>query len=290
MWASRRRVATAVPEASASTYAPVPPSLSLSTSSIDASPQWRLVSTLSQKVSRQLARCPVQYIYASAAAALVLTVTGSLLACHLVHRWKDPVRRGRSNTAVPALSHSATTNCRCSDGKSGSMKWSKAAPARCGAEDGDDVDFADPAESAFLAYVHRIRKQKEAPLVAALSNLETAAAELAEMRRKLSHHDNPPKGEKGDGCDHDSSRAYESSTDNGGSHDGAGEDSAVAEAQAKVYRLAVVADELLTQWICSLDGVPVRQSEVLKQRRKALVQEAAALTRRISPHLPHVGE
>ncbi|TPP54692.1 Protein kinase domain family protein [Leishmania donovani] len=199
------------------------------------------------KASRQLAKYPAQYIYASAAAALALTVTTTLLARHLVHRGED-----------------------------------RTAPARRGAVDGDDdIEFANPAESAFFSYVRRAKKQKEAPLLAALTYLETAVAELVEVRRRHAHDDSFVGDE--------AVRAVKvSNIDSGGNRNDVGDSGAVAEAQAKVHRLAVAADELLTQWICSLDGVPVRQSEVLKQRRKALVQEAAALTRRISPHLPDI--
>ncbi|KAG5502432.1 hypothetical protein JIQ42_05309 [Leishmania sp. Namibia] len=291
MWASRRPSAPAPPEACARTYVGVPSSLSSSSSSIDAFPQLRLMSTISQRVFRLLAKYPAQYICASAAAALALTITGTLLARCLVHRWRDRVRGGRQGAAVPALSHGVNTKNGRSVGASGAVGWAKAASGRRGAEDGNDgVDFADPAESAFLAYVRRSRRQKEAPLMAALSDLETAAAQLAELRRRHRHRDSVAEAERGDGYDRDLGGTREGSIDSGVDHGGAFDDGAVSEAQAKVYRLAVVADELLTQWICSLDGVPVRQSEALKQRRKAMVQEAATLTRRISPHLPHIEE
>ncbi|CBZ26843.1 conserved hypothetical protein [Leishmania mexicana MHOM/GT/2001/U1103] len=292
MWASWGSLAPAAPELSARTYAAASSSPSLSTSSaaIAASPQWRLISAISQKASRQLAKYPAQYIYASAAAAFVLTVTTTLLARHLVHRREDRVRDGRRISAASVLLHDAATGSGCAAGKLGCVERAKAAPARRRAEDGDDdIEFADPAESAFFSYVRRVQKQKEAPLLAALTDLETAAAELAEVRRRHAHHDSFGRGKGDEGCHHYSSDAHGSNIDSGGNRKDVGDSGAVAEAQAKVHRLAVVADELLTQWICSLDGVPVRQSEALKQRRKALVQEAAALTRRILPHLPDIG-
>ncbi|CAC9485924.1 conserved hypothetical protein [Leishmania infantum JPCM5] len=294
MWASSGSSAPAAPEVSARTYAAASPSPSLSASSsaIVASPQWRLISTISQKASRQLAKYPAQYIYASAAAALALTVTTTLLARHLVHRGEDRVRDGRQISAASVPPHGAATGSGCAADKLGCVEGTKTAPARRGAVDGDDdIEFANPAESAFFSYVRRAKKQKEAPLLAALTYLETAVAELVEVRRRHAHDDSfvGDEGcEGGEGCNHNSSDAQVSNIDSGGNRNDVGDSGAVAEAQAKVHRLAVAADELLTQWICSLDGVPVRQSEVLKQRRKALVQEAAALTRRISPHLPDI--
>ncbi|CAG9573419.1 conserved hypothetical protein [Leishmania major strain Friedlin] len=294
MWASWGSSVPAAPEVNARTYAAASssPSLSTSSSAIVASPQWRLISTISQKASRQLCKYPAQYIYASAAAALVLTVTTTLLARHLVQRGEDRVRDGRRMSAASVPPHGAATGSGCAAGKLGCMEGAKTAPARRGAEDGDDdIEFADLAESAFFSYLRRVKKQKEAPLLAALTYLEAAVAELAEVRRGHAYHDSfveDEGSEGGEGCHHNSSDAHDSSVDSGGNGNDVGDSGAVAEAQAKVHRLAVVADELLTQWICSLDGVPVRQSEALKQRRKALVQEAAALTRRISPHLPDI--
>ncbi|CAJ1008348.1 hypothetical protein Q4I28_003661 [Leishmania naiffi] len=289
MWASWRSSATLTPEASTSAYAAASPSplLFSFSSSIAASPQWRLISTISHKACRQLAKYPAHYIYISAVAGLVFTVTGTVLAYHIVHRGESCERYGRRSSASPTLSHGARTSSGCAAGQSGGVKGAKAAQVRRGAEKGDDdIEFADPAERAFFSYVHRIKTQKEAPLLAALTNLETAAAELVEVRRRHVPQGDLVKHESSEGGDergHDSSDAHSD-----GNHDDVGDHGVVAEAQAKVYRLAAIADELLTQWICSLDGVPVRQSEALKQQRKALVQEAAALARRISPHLPHL--
>ncbi|GET88329.1 hypothetical protein, conserved [Leishmania tarentolae] len=295
MWALWGSSPPAAPEVSAGTLpaASSSPSLSASSSAIVTFPQWRLISTISRKASGQLSKYPAKHIYASVATTLALTVTITFLARHLVHRRGDHVRGGRPISAASVLPCDAATGSDCAVGKLGCVDGAKTAPVRCGAEDGgDDIEFADPVESAFVSYVRRVKQQKEAPFLAALAYLEAAAAELAELRRMHGNHDSFGReegGEGGEGCNENSSDAHGSNIDNGGSRNDFEDRGAVAEAQAKVHRLAVVADELLTQWICSLDGVPVRQSETLKQRRKALVQEAASLTQRISPHLPDMG-
>ncbi|CAD2220856.1 BAG domain containing protein, putative [Angomonas deanei] len=54
---------------------------------------------------------------------------------------------------------------------------------------------------------------------------------------------------------------------------------------SKVKPLAVTADELLTQYICKLDGVPVQGQEELKAKRKELVNETHELAAKIAPYL-----
>ncbi|KAG5505732.1 hypothetical protein JKF63_05068 [Porcisia hertigi] len=280
---------TGTPSTASSSSSSSPPSVSF------VSPQWRLLSLISQRASHQLAKYPAQYIYASTAAGAVFTVTGTLLVCYLLLRGGRGEGRGKSvgrSSGPSVLSHGASTSGGgCAAGKSVAVDGARTDLTPRETTDGDaDIEFADPAESAFSSYLNRIRRQKEAPLLAALTHLEIAAAELAGVRQGSGHR---IRSVRGDGREvHDPVSSREDATphiDGGDPHDN-DDDDAVAEAQAKVHRLAVVADELLTQWICSLDGVPVRQSEALKRRRKVLVQDAAALARRISPHLPHMSK
>ncbi|KAK7200112.1 hypothetical protein NESM_000061200 [Novymonas esmeraldas] len=251
-WTSSASAASAAASPSPATAASVPPPSSLAPSSASASShtatfefrQWRPLATLARRIARHVSRWPPQLrVAASAAAVLACCVAGSLGVRRLVCRGSGgAVRRGSSAFLPP---RSAAGGPTCGDDTAVSR-------------DGDDISFTDPAESAFVGYLHRIKRQKEAPLLNTLDQLEDAAAALTALRR--------PRGD--------------------GAADEVVDEGAVAEAQARVYRLAAAADELLTQWICCLDGIPVRHSEALKQRRKALVHEAAALTRRILPHLP----
>lgn len=119
--------------------------------------------------------------------------------------------------------------------------------SHAGDDDEDTIAFVDPATSAFASYVHRVKRLKEEPLMKVLGLLESAAAQLEKA---------PPKDAE-----------------------------ATAMLREQVHQHALYADELLTQLICGLDGVPVRSSEELKQKRKGLIMEASALASRITPYL-----
>ncbi|KPA78233.1 hypothetical protein ABB37_06390 [Leptomonas pyrrhocoris] len=221
-------------------------------------PQWRLLTAVSQRVAQKWPRTLPQLTRLTVAVAAVAALVGTVVFARGAHqrcrRRRLPTSTGEDEEDVPhASSHT---------GAGASADTSKQQDD----SDADAIQFADPAESAFNAYVQRLRRQKEPVLLSAIAQLESAAAELKAAQHAAEHPNaegdqNEMEREGGDG------------------------DDGVAQVAAKVHRAAVVADELLTQWICSLDGVPVRQSKHLKQRRKELVQRAALLSQRIAPYL-----
>lgn len=213
-------------------------------------PQWRLLTTLSQRISTRWSRLPPPTTRQLVTAAAAVAAAAAAVA--VVVSRTTPTGSGRSKG-----NDLGGASCDASHAPRDEGDNSAAASTSTAAE--GDISFADPAVSAFNAYVHRIRRQKEATLLSAITQLETAAAELHVAQAS-------------------SSAAAASPRDNN-------KDDDVAQLVARTHRCAVVADELLTQWICSLDGVPVRQRDDLKQRRKELVQGAAMLSQRIAPYL-----
>ncbi|KPI89037.1 hypothetical protein ABL78_1850 [Leptomonas seymouri] len=222
-------------------------------------PQWRLFSTVSRQISRRWSHASPQSVRrAVAAAAAVTALIGAVAvargACRRSSSCSTQSGGGRGEALCPSTQVGADANTQAEEECMSAVVKGRNDNDSGGA---DDIQFADPAVSAFNAYVRRIKRQKESVLLSAIAQLESAAAELKASQ----------------------SSAEETSAES------TEEEGKVAQLQAKVYRAAVVADELLTQWICSLDGVPVRQREDLKQRRKELVQSAAVLSQRIAPHL-----
>lgn len=220
-------------------------------------PQWRLLTTVPRHISVRWSRLPPL-------SKRLATAAGAVAVAALVGAAVLPRGTGRPRASTSSEGRGAAR--KTEDGKEApsQLQQQQHSPAPTAAEEeagaGDDIQFADPAESAFKAYVHRIKRQKESVLLSAIAQLESTAAELHAAASLAS-------AEERSGTADDGRRAE------------------VAQLTAKVHRCAVVADELLTQWICSLDGVPVRQREDLKQRRRELVQRATQLSGRIAPYL-----
>jgi hypothetical protein len=253
MWAAWTASPTSSPSSSVTDAAASTQSVAavLDTSSLAGFPQRRLLSTASRCAREkwsQLRTSPssVRSTVAVAAGVIVVVVIAGVMRTRCARRSGGTCRHRRCG--YDGTDENASTAAKGSDDVDN--------------VDGDDIDFADPAESAFNAYVHRIKRQKESVLVSAITQLESAVAELESSR--------------------DAAETSTVKDDANNSNDGH-----LVELRAKVHRAAVVADELLTQWICSLDGVPVRGRERLKQRRKELVQNAALLHQRIAPYLHH---
>lgn len=135
-----------------------------------------------------------------------------------------------------------------------SAKWWRSGPAKGKGDDDDDgVVFIDPALSRFTAALNAAKRNKEAPLLRVLQDLQ----DLVEER----HSSSPERG------------------------DPALYDDLCKAIEAK----ACLADELLTQYMVSLDGLPVNGRPELKARRKAVVQEASTLGERFAVYMPSRG-
>ncbi|KAL7700891.1 hypothetical protein NQL31_005592 [Lotmaria passim] len=217
-------------------------------------PQWRLLATMSRRLSntwhRLLSFSSASsrqriVVGAAAAAAVVSTLAGAIVVA------RNARRHGGSHSTVSTTGEEMDQDCTAAQGNTATIQQD------------DAIEFADPAESAFNAYLRRIQKQKESVLRRALAQLESASAELKAAQ----------------------DAAAVGIVSSNVANRGASETNDAVQLQAKVHRAAVVADELLTQWICSLDGLPVRQREGLRQRRKELIENAAGLHQRIAPYL-----
>lgn len=172
----------------------------------------------------------------------------------------------------------------------------------------DEIEFVDPTEGRFAAYMLQTQRSYEVPLLAAVRRLEKLRAEYHHM---LACAEVVPLDTMTDNVDkavcHTSSGTRDcdsrSSTHAGsdgmacttGTNSECGvsccatvheaNDACVQSARdAAVSRLRqaqLSADELLTQYICKLDAAPVGTRADLRERRRALVKDAHALGQRI---------
>ncbi|ESL11369.1 hypothetical protein TRSC58_00882 [Trypanosoma rangeli SC58] len=134
-------------------------------------------------------------------------------------------------------------------------------------EDDDDVNFVDASESAFRMFQRRVERTHEAPLLRALSELESLgkrweshALQLAAVGKEK---------HEGDGTV-------------GAASSGLLQEETSEEALRElVLEKAIEADELLTQYVVQLDMAPVGDSVELRKERKASIVAASALAKRI---------
>ncbi|RNF09804.1 hypothetical protein TraAM80_01938 [Trypanosoma rangeli] len=140
-------------------------------------------------------------------------------------------------------------------------------------EDDDDVNFVDASESAFRMFQRRVERTHEAPLLRALSELESLGERWKSHALQLS-----AAGKE----------KHEGEGTVGAASSGLLQETSKEALRELVLEKAIEADELLTQYVVQLDMAPVGDSIDLRKERKESIVAASALAKRIEvwTHLP----
>lgn len=132
----------------------------------------------------------------------------------------------------------------------------------------DEIEFADPRDSRFTAYLNKCRKSKKAVFLDVIQELQDFVA----LRDALPSSTSSATG-------------VSTSTSDGDNTDVDMDSQRYAGLTRCIEFKALQADELLTQFIVMLDGLPVGDRADLKARRKDIVKEAVARAALFAPYL-----
>ncbi|CCW70306.1 unnamed protein product [Phytomonas sp. Hart1] len=138
----------------------------------------------------------------------------------------------------------------------------------------DGIVFADPVESLFETILKSCVKSREMELLKLLDELESSVEKRDALRKRF------PKEQEGI----KSAEELIGAEDTDNVVEGNVEE-LITRLNYDIEFQALQSDELLTQYVVLLDGLPVQGRSNLKQRRRALIQTAIALADRITPHL-----